>query len=73
MATRQIRKPAAQLEADAVIGAALRELSKTASGRMTPFGRDIIEAARQHGIKQSEVARLLEISSGAVSQHYNRH
>lgn len=49
-----------------------RALAKTPGGRMTDFGRALLELGREHDIRQSLMARLLGISPGAVSNHYRR-
>jgi hypothetical protein len=50
----------------------LRALAKTSGGRMTEFGRALLELARAHDVRQSLMAKLLGISPGAVSNHYRR-
>ena len=51
----------------------LRELAKTDGGRMTKFGKDLIALVRDEtDAKQAFVAKLLDITPGAVSQHYNK-
>lgn len=50
----------------------LRALAKTSGGRMTEFGRALLELARDHDVRQSLMAKLLGISPGAVSNHYRR-
>ncbi|MER8491129.1 hypothetical protein NKI51_17400 [Mesorhizobium australicum] len=67
-----IRKQLKILEKDAALVEDFRICAKTDGGRMQDFGRDFLALCRQHGIQQSFVAKLLAISSGAVSQHYNR-
>lgn len=67
-----IRKQLKALESELDLLAELRHLSKTEGGRMTEFGRAIIAASKDAKVKQSFVARLLQISPGAVSQHFNK-
>lgn len=50
----------------------LRTLAKTPGGRMTEFGRALLELGRDHDIRQTLMAKLLGISPGAVSNHYRR-
>ena len=50
----------------------LRSLAKTPGGRMTEFGRALLDLGREHEIRQTLMARLLGISPGAVSNHYRR-
>ena len=50
----------------------LRSLAKTSGGRMTEFGRALLDLGREHQIRQTLMARLLGISPGAVSNHYRR-
>lgn len=71
-ATRIIRKQLKVLEGQLELIEGLRDLAKTDGGRMTDFGRALIAAAKDANVKQAYVARLLEISPGAVSQHYNK-
>lgn len=71
-ATRIIRKQLRAIELKLALIDELRDLAKTEGGRMTDFGRALIAAAKDAGVKQAYVARLLEISPGAVSQHYNK-
>lgn len=69
---KSIRKHLRVLDQQAELVEDLREHAKTEGGRTTEFGRAVIAAAKEAGIKQAYVARLLDISSGAVSQHYNK-
>jgi predicted transcriptional regulator len=39
---------------------------------MSPFGREILQAAKAAGVKQAFMAKLLDITPGAVSQHYSK-
>lgn len=71
-ATRAIRKQLKAIDAQLDLLVELRDLAKTDGGRMTSFGRALITAAKDAGVKQAFVARLLDISPGAVSQHYNK-
>lgn len=50
----------------------LRTLAKTSGGRMTDFGRALLELGRDHDVRQTLMAKLLAISPGAVSNHYRR-
>ncbi len=67
-----IRRRLKEVEAALALLSTLREEAKTEGGRMTAFGRDVLVAARDAGVKQSFMARLFDISPGAVSQHYGR-
>jgi hypothetical protein len=67
-----IRRQVRELESEAQLVSELRVLAKTDGGRMTDFGRDIITSAKENGVKQAFVAKLLAISPGAVSQHYSK-
>ncbi len=71
-AIRSIRRRLKEVEGALRLLEELREASKTDGGRMTEFGKAVLAAARDAGLKQSFMARLFEISPGAVSQHYNR-
>ena len=72
LATRIIRRQLKMIDAQLELLDGLRDLAKTDGGRMTSFGRALIAAAKDANVKQAYVARLLEISAGAVSQHYNK-
>jgi hypothetical protein len=50
----------------------LRELSKKENGRLTPFGKNLIRFMRDNEVKQAVVAKVFDITPGAVSQHYNK-
>jgi predicted transcriptional regulator len=50
----------------------MRNEGKSEGRRMTKFENDIIDVCKKHGIKQSFVAKLFDISPGAVSQHYKK-
>ncbi len=69
---RIIRGQIKVLEAAAEPLNQIRELAKTEGGRLTEYGKDFIAMQKKHGVKQSQVARMLDISAGAVSQHYNK-
>ena len=65
---REIKK----LEDSAVILENFHLLAKNEAGnRLSPFGRAVLEAARQHGVRQTDIAKILDLTPGAVSQHYN--
>lgn len=70
--SKTIRRLLKELEAQAAIAEDLRAVAKTEGGRLTDFGADLLAVARKHGVKQALMARLLAISAGAVSQHYNK-
>lgn len=71
-AIRTIRRKLKEVEAALQLLEGLRDAAKTDAGRMTDFGRVLLAGARDAGIKQSFMAKLLAISPGAVSQHYNK-
>lgn len=69
---RIIRREVKRLEEKAKLVETLRVYGKTSGGgRLSPFGRAMLVAARAHGVKQADMAKLLGITAGAVSQHYN--
>ncbi len=70
-AGQTIRKQVKILEAAAEAVEQVRNEAKKESGRLTPFGRDLLAAGKKNGVQQAVLARLLDISPGAVSQHYN--
>lgn len=69
---RIIRKQLKVMENEIGLLESLRDEAKTEGGRMTQFGRELIALAKAKGLKQSLVAKLLDITPGAVSHHYNR-
>lgn len=69
---RIIRSQVKVLEAAAEPLSLIRELAKTEGGRLTDYGKDFIAVQKKHGVKQALVAKMLDISAGAVSQHYNK-
>ncbi len=50
----------------------LREAVLTEGGRLTDFGREVVSAAKKHGVKQALIADLFDISRSAVSQNYGK-
>lgn len=71
-APKIIRKKLREMENELALIEKLRAESKTDGGRMSPFGRDLLKAAKSAGLKQAFMARLLDITPGAVSQHYSK-
>lgn len=69
---RMIRVHLKSLESKVNVVDEFRELAKSEGGRLTLFGRELVRLLRQNEVKQSFVAKLLDISPGAVSQHYNK-
>ena len=67
-----IRLHLKSLEREVDLLTELRRLSKTEGGRLTDVGRSFLRFAKQMELKQSFVAKLLDITPGAVSQHYTR-
>lgn len=65
-----IRKQLKVLEGAAGATEQLRAEAKKDSGRLTQFGRDLLAAAKKNGVQQAVMVRLLDVSAGAVSQHY---
>ena len=64
-----------RLEIDAELLATLRRYAKNENGtRLSAFGKAILRAGfeSKDDIKAADIARLLEITPGAVSQHYAR-
>ena len=69
----RIRRYLKRMEKEVSLIAELRELSKTDGGRMTYFGKHFIALLRDKtDAKQAFIAKLLDISPGAVSQHFNK-
>jgi hypothetical protein len=67
-----IRLHLKSLERQVDLVSVLREHAKTEKGHLTLFGRELLQLARQNDLKQAFVAKLLDISPGAVSQHYHK-
>jgi Mn-dependent DtxR family transcriptional regulator len=67
-----IRMHLKSLEKQADLIEELRDMTKSEGGRLTHFGREFIRIARQNELQQSFVAKLLDITPGAVSQNYNK-
>lgn len=67
-----IRRQLRTLEAKASLVDFIRDECKTEGGRLTESGRLFIAMAKAGGWKQSTVATILDITPGAVSQHYRR-
>lgn len=65
-----IRKKLREMEGEIDLLDWFRDEAKTEGGRMSQFGRDVLQAAKNAGLKQAQIAKLLEITAGAVSQHY---
>jgi hypothetical protein len=64
---REVRK----LEAAEDMLEILRTHAKNETGtRLSAFGAAFLSAARDAKIKQADMARILDITPGAVSQHY---
>jgi len=66
-----IRSQLKKLEIEAGVLLELRELAKTPGGRLSEFGISLISASQENEVKQSFVARLLDIDPAAVSRRYN--
>lgn len=70
---RDLLRAVTELEADAMLLAELRRHAKNDSGtRLSEFGRKLVIAASDAGLKQGLIASLLEITPGAVSRQVNR-
>ncbi|MBC4018589.1 hypothetical protein [Siccirubricoccus deserti] len=65
-----VRRWIKQLEADQDVLKQLRADAKTEGGKLTQFGRDVLWAAKKNGIKRADMARLLDITQGAVTPYY---
>jgi hypothetical protein len=71
-AAKIIRQQSRLLEAQADLVLQLRQYALSEGGRLNLFGRELVRLAKQNELKQAFVAKLLGISNGAVSQHYNK-
>ena len=66
----QIRKLIKQLEAEAGKVSELQEWAKYDT-KLTPFGSALVEAAKEHEVPQSVVARWLDVTPAAINRRYN--
>jgi hypothetical protein len=71
-AGKHIRKHLKVLEGAAAATEQIRAEAKKDSGHLTQFGRDLLAAGKKNDVQQAIMVRLLDISAGAVSQHYNK-
>ena len=66
---REVRR----LEHDVALLEILRQHAKNETGtRLSSFGRALLTAGKECGIKQADMAKILDVTPGAVSQHYKR-
>ena len=70
---RDLLRAVTELEGDAMLLAELRRHAKNEGAtRLNEFGRSLVIAASEAGLKQGFIASLLEITPGAVSRQVNR-
>lgn len=69
---KEMRKQLRVVEKEFDILLRLRAEAKTEGGRLTEFGQLIVSAGREANVPQELLAKLLDLSPGAVSQRYNR-
>jgi hypothetical protein len=67
-----IRRQLKALEAKAELVDFIRGQCKTEGGRLNECGLLFMQMAKAGGWKQATVATILDITPGAVSQHFNR-
>jgi len=67
-----IRRQLRTLEAKAELIDFIRGQCKTEGGRLNEAGLMFMAMAKAGGWKQATVAAILDITPGAVSQHFNR-
>jgi hypothetical protein len=48
-----------------------RTVSKTPGKQLNDFGNDLVALAKQHSIKQSVIARALDVDPSVISRKYN--
>lgn len=65
-----IRMQVKNLELEVKLVEEIRSAAKTEGGHLTDFGRGFIALAKDAEMKQALVAKILDISAGAVSNHY---
>jgi DNA-binding MarR family transcriptional regulator len=58
-----------RLEKDADLVISIRDAAKTDGGRLTQLGKDLLHALVNNDFPQTEIAKLLDITPSAVSQH----
>lgn len=68
-AVRKIRKLVLELERDANAAIELREWAKH-DVKLTGFGAAIVEAGYEHDVPQAVIARVLQVTPGAIARRY---
>jgi hypothetical protein len=58
-----------ELEADAKLIFSIRAEAKTEGGRLTSFGKKFVHVCSTHGIANSTISKILDITPAAVSQN----
>lgn len=72
MDSKTFKKAARQVAAELEALEMLKELVKAENGRnLTEAGRKIIDVGLERGYTQSAMARLLDVTPGAVSRYVN--
>jgi DNA-binding MarR family transcriptional regulator len=61
-----------ELESEADVIRSLRADAKTDTGRLTPFGKDLLHACMNNKIPNGQIASLLGITASAVSQNIKK-
>lgn len=61
-----------ELEKSADLLRILRDHAKGDGGRLTTFGKDFVHACANSNISQSSVAKILDVTASAISQHYSK-
>jgi len=66
---KKIQQHAKRNEEDAGLIHIIREKAKTDSGRLTDFGRNFIVSSMQTGMRQIDIAKILDVTPSAVNQN----
>lgn len=63
-----IRQQLEKLEAEAELVDIIRSRGKSEGGKLTDFGKDFVHICVEHGIPNGETAKILDVTTGAISQ-----
>ena len=63
-----IRQQLVKLEAEAELVDVIRSNGKSEGGKLTDFGKDFVHICIEHGIPNRDIAKILEVTPGAISQ-----
>ncbi len=69
---KAVRRYLREIEEKAALVDELRATMKNEHGKMEPAGKSFLAVGKNNGIQQAFMAKLLDITAGAVSQHYSK-